>query len=191
MPVSKEVKDAVKRDLLRKQPLMDLPVLKKVLLEWLMQWNRPDNPNSNNWNDLVQEFPADPGDNELTSGTRMRLVVRLATSENRYLIAILESLDPNSRGVYFISVFVNWKEDEYRFQHVVESSYAGHFDGTLKAKHTLWAQTFRQRELLDALNSCAVAILGHELIVPPIDETPDMVKRRPGEIPSFPEPLDD
>ncbi len=191
MPVSKDVMEAVKRDLLKKESLMDLPAFKKMLLDWLMQWNRPDDPDSNDWADLVQEFPADPGDNELTSGMRMRLVVRLATSENHYLIAVLESLGPDSRGVYFISVFVNWKENEYRFQQVVESSYAGHFDDTLKAKHTLWAQTFRPRELLDALNSCAVAILGHELIVPPIDETPDMVKRRPGEIPSFPEPLDD
>ena len=122
---------------------------------------------------------------------RVRLAVRLNTKAHRYLIAILESLDPNSRGVDFISVYVNWKEDEYRFQQVVESSYAGHFDGTLKAKHTLWAQTFRRRELLDALNSCAVAILGHELIAPRTDETLDTVKHRPGEIPSFPEPLDD
>ncbi len=191
MPLSKARKSAVKKELLLNQPLLDVVGTKVVLLKWLGQWNRPDNPDSNDWADLVQEFPADPGDNELTSGMRMRLVVRLATSGNRYLVAVLESLDPHSRGVYFISVYVNWKESEYRFQQVVESSYVGHFDGTLKAKHTLWAQTFRRRELLDALNSCAVAILGHELIVPPIDETPDMVKRRSGEIPSFPEPLDD
>ncbi len=191
MPLSKAVKSAVKKELLQKEPLLDVAGTKTVLLKWLSRWNRPDNPDSNDWADLVQEFPADPGDNELTSGTRMRLAVRLNTKANRYLLAILESLDPHSRGVYFISVFVNWKEDEYRFQQVVENSYAGHFNDALKAKHTLWAQTFRQRELLDALNSCAVAILGHELIVPPTDETPDMVKHRPDEIPSFPEPLDD
>jgi len=183
--------EAVKRDLLKKESLMDLPAFKKMLLDWLMQWNRPDDPDSNDWADLVQEFPADPGDNELTSGMRMRLVVRLATSGNRYLIAVLESLDPHNRGVYFISVFVNWKEDEYRLQQMIEENYAGHFDGALKAKHTLWAQTFRQRELLDALNSCAMAVLGHELIAPPNDESLDIVVRRPGETPSFPEPLDD
>ena len=191
MALSKAAKSAVKKELLLEEPLLDVVGTKTVLLKWLGQWNRPDNPDSNDWTDRVQEFPADPGDNELTSGMRMRLVVRLTTSGNRYLIAILESLDPHSRGVYFISVFVNWKENEYRFQQVVESSYADHFDGTLKAKHTLWAQTFRRRELLDALNSCAVAILGHELIVPPTDETPDIVKRGPGEILSFPEPFDD
>ncbi len=191
MPLSETVKSAVKKKLLQKEPLFDVAATKAVLLEWLGQWNRPDNPDSNNWNDLVQEFPVDPGEKELTSGTRMRLVVRLATSGNRYLIAILESLDPNSRGVYFISVFVNWKEDEYRFQQMIEENYAGHFNDALKAKHTLWAQTFRQRELLDALNSCAAAMLGHELVASPTDEPLDIVKRRPGEIPSFPEPPDD
>ncbi len=191
MPVSDETKTAVKNELLKKEPLMDLPALKKMLLDWLMQWNRPDNPDNNDWTDLVQEFPASEEDKQAHKGTRMRLAVRLNTKANRYMIAILESLDPNSRGVYIVSLFVNWKEDEYRFQQVVERNYAGHFDGTLKAKHTLWAQTFGQRELPDALNSCAVAILGHELIVPPIDETPDVVEHRPGEIPSFPQPFDD
>ena len=191
MPVSKDVKDAAKKELLQKEPLLDVVGTKAVLLKWLGQWNRPDNPDSNDWTDLVREFPASEEDKQAHKGTRMRLAVRLNTNTNRYLVAILESLAPDSRGVCFVSLYVNWKEDEYRLQQVVERSYVGRFDDTLKAKHTLWAQTFREGELLDALNSCAMAILGHELIVPSIDETPDVVKRSPGEIPSFPELLDD
>ena len=44
---------------------------------------------------------------------------------------------------------------------------AGRFDGFLKAKHNRWTQTFRVDELHNALDSCAMAILGHELVPKP------------------------
>jgi hypothetical protein len=187
MPVSNATKKAVKKDLLKKEPLMDLPAVKQTLLGWLAQWKRPDR-DDNDWTDLVQEFPATAEELEAERGTRMRLAVRLTTKENRYLIAILESLNPESRGVYFVSVHVNWKKAEYRHQEALEKSYAGQFDDMLKAKHNLWVQTFRTEELSDALNSCAVAILGHELMPPPTGEPSGQpLKRDVIPTPQFPE----
>lgn len=162
MPVSNEVKSAVKKELLKNEPLMDLSVIKSDLLRWLEQWPIPGGADGG-WEQLVHEFPAASEDAKADKGACIRLTVRLNTSSNRYMIALLESLDPQSRGVYFATVHVNWKEDEYRQQEAVEQSYAGQFDGMLKAKHNLWTQTFRAHELHKALNSCAIAILGHEL----------------------------
>ncbi len=58
---------------------------------------------------------------------------------------------------------VNWKSNEWRLQKALEEVYTGQFDDALKAKHTIWAQTFRQWQLHEALNGCALAILGQEL----------------------------
>lgn len=166
MPVSKEVKSAVEKELLKGEPLMDLLAIKRDLLKWLEQWPVPGDPDGG-WERLVQEFPSESEDAKADKGTCIRLTVRLNTSTNRYMIALLESLDPQSRGVYFATVHVNWKENEYRKQEAIEQSYAGQFDGQLKAKHNLWSQTFRLHETGKALNSCAMAILAHELTAQP------------------------
>lgn len=192
MPVSEEVKSAVKNELLKGEPLMDLPAFKKDLLSWLEQLPAPGDSDSG-WEKQVHEFPAEPDDAKADNGTRIRLAVRLATSVNRYMIALLESLDPQSRGVYFATVHVNWKEDEYRKQEAVEQSYAGQFDGLLKAKHNLWTQTFQMHELHKALNSCAIAILGHELAKQPQPQA-EKVERVPHDIiapPQFPKTVED
>lgn len=191
MPVSDETKSAVKSELLKDEPLMDLPAIKKDLLKWLEQWPAPGDVDLG-WEQLVQEFPAEPEEAKANKGICIRLTVRLNTSTNRYMIALLESLDPQSRAVYFATVHVNWKEDEYRLQEAVEQSYAGHFSGQLKAKHNLWTETFRLHEVHKALNGCAMAILGHEL-------TAQLEKREPGERvmhdfitpPEFPETIEE
>lgn len=191
MPVSDETKSAVKSELLKDEPLMDLPAIKKDLLKWLEQWPVPGD-SEGGWEQLVQEFPAEPDEAKAEKGTSIRLTVRLNTATNRYMIALLESLDPQSRGVYFATVHVNWQEDEYRIQEAVEQSYAGQFDGQLKAKHNLWTETFRLHETGKALNSCAMAILGHELTAQP-------EKKEPGERvlhdiitpPAFPETIEE
>lgn len=191
MPVSDETKSAVEKELLKGEPLMDLPTIKKDLLKWLEQWPVPGD-SEGGWEQLVQEFPAEPEDAKATTGICIRLTVRLNTSTNRYMIALLESLDPKSRSVYFATVHVNWNENEYRVQEAVEQSYAGHFSGQLKAKHNLWTQTFRLHETGKALNSCAMAILGHELIAQPAKE--ESGERVPHDIitsPAFPETIEE
>lgn len=191
MPVSDETKSAVKSELLKDEPLMDLPAIKKDLLKWLEQWPVPGD-SEGGWEQLVQEFPAEPEEAKADKGICIRLTVRLNTSTNRYMIAVLESLDPHSRAVYFATVHVNWNENELRIQEAVEQSYAGHFDGQLKAKHNLWTQTFRLHELHKALNSCAMAILGHELTAQP--EKDDDGERVPHDIitpTAFPETVEE
>ena len=145
---------------------MNVPAMKGDLLRWLKQFPAPGDVDGG-WEHSVHVFPADPEDAKADEGTCIRLAVRMATATNRYMIALMESLDPQSRGVYFATVHVNWQEDEYRAQETVEQSYAGQFDGALKAKHNLWTQTFRLHDVHKALNSCAIAILGHELTPKP------------------------
>ena len=169
MPVSKNVQAAVKKELLKNEPLMDLSAIKKDLLRWLEQLPVPGDVDGG-WEQLVQEFPAEPEDAKEDKGICIRLTVRLTTATNRYMIALMESLDPKNRSVYFATVHVNWKEDEYRKQEAVEQSYSGEFDGLLKAKHNLWTQTFRVHEIHKTLDSCAFAILGHELTKQPKKE---------------------
>ncbi|MDH3892265.1 MAG: hypothetical protein OEV49_14400 [candidate division Zixibacteria bacterium] len=191
MPVSKATKSAVKKELLKGEPLMDLAATKEELLRWLEQWPAPGDKEAG-WEEMVREFPAEPEDAKSEKGTCIRLTVRLNTGTNRYMITLLESLDPQSRGVYFATVHVNWKEVEYRRQEAVEQSYAGQFDGSLKAKHNLWTQTFRAKDLAKALNSCAIAILGHELISQPKPAEPG--ERIPHDLvapPDFPKTVDE
>lgn len=166
MPVSEEEKLAIKIELLRGEPLMNVPAMKRDMLRWLGQFPVPGDADGG-WEPLIHEFPAEPEDAKADEGTRIRLAIRLSTTSNRYMIGLMESLDPQSRGVYFATVHVNWKEDEYRAQEAVEQGYAGHFNGMLKAKHNIWTQTFRIHDIDRALNSCAVAIFGHELTLKP------------------------
>ncbi|MCX6835236.1 MAG: hypothetical protein NTW07_08920, partial [candidate division Zixibacteria bacterium] len=76
-------------------------------------------------------------------------------------------LEPDSRGNYLISVYVNWKAPERQMQKLVEEGYRGHFDDVLRGRHTLWAQTFRSGDLGEALDCCAKAILSNELVSRP------------------------
>ena len=164
MPVSKEVKEAVLNELQKDEPLMDIEGIKQELLDWLAQIPFPAYPGAVCWEDCLQAFPAAPDEKQQKSGISIRLTLPLYTRENKYLIAIMESLDPASRGVYFLSVHANWKSNERCLQKALEEAYTGLFDDALKAKHAIWVQTFQKGELHEALNGCALAILGQELV---------------------------
>ena len=164
MPVSKEAKEAVLNQLRKDDPLMDIESTKQELLDWLAQIPFPAYPDAACWEDCLQAFPAAPEENQQKSGISIRLTLPLYTRENRYLIAIMESLDPASRGVYFLSAYANWKSNERCLQKALEEAYAGQFDDALRPKHTIWVQTFQKGELHEALNGCALAILGQELV---------------------------
>jgi hypothetical protein len=123
----------------------------------------PAGSSAQSWEELIQTFPALPSELNETSGVRMRLALRLFTTDNTYLISVMECLERDSRGTYLISVHVNWSLQERQVQKMVEESYRGQFDDTLRAKHALWAQTYRSREFPDALAACFKAILSHEL----------------------------
>ncbi|MFQ5454426.1 MAG: hypothetical protein ACE5D6_09615, partial [Candidatus Zixiibacteriota bacterium] len=57
-----------------------------------------------------------------------------------------------------------WKDQEWHIQKILDQTYNDEFNDVLKAKHTIWAQTFREHELHEALNSSLIAIMGNELV---------------------------
>ncbi len=168
MPISEEVKKTVAKELgheLRKdEPLMDINAIKEELLTWLEQIKYPDKTDSDAWEERLTLTPPLPEERKLESGLRIRITFRLFTEKNQYLISIMESLVPASRGNYILSTHVNWQEKERHLQKLVENAYKGQFDDLLKARHTIWIQTFRKGGLFDGLNSCAMAILENELV---------------------------
>lgn len=151
------------------RPLMDVEATRAELVCWLAEMKLPPGCQATTWESLIKTFPSKPEEISETSGVRMRLALPLATKENKYLIAVLECLEPDSRGNYLISVYVNWKAPERQMQKLVEEGYRGHFDDVLRGRHTLWAQTFRAGELAGALDCCAKAILSNELVSRPDD----------------------
>jgi hypothetical protein len=170
-------------------PLMNVAAVKSELLRWLIDLKLPSGSTAKSWYELIQEFPAPPGEENETAGVRMRLALRLFTNDNTFLISIMECLDFDSRGFYLISVHVNWTLQERQVQKMVEESYQGHFDDILRARHTLWAQTFRLREFPDAIASCFKAILSHELVAErPTDEPKLPIKLTQPAVARFPKP---
>ena len=150
-----------------KKPLLDVEAARSELLHWLTEMKLPPGSKASAWEGLIQVFPGKPEEDSATSGVRLRLALPLATKENKYLIAVLECLELDSRGTYLICVYVNWKAPERQMQKLVEEGYRGHFDDVLRGRHTLWAQTFRSGELTSALACCAKAILSNELVSRP------------------------
>jgi len=168
MPISEEVKKKVAKELGRElnkdKPLMDIDAIRDEVLGWLEQMRYPGKNKRENWESCLVITPLLPEERKVKSGLRIRIRFRLFTEKNQYLISIMESLDPTSRGNYILAAHVNWQEKERQLQKQVEQAYKGQFDDILKARHTLWIQTFRQGELFEGLNSCAVAILDNELV---------------------------
>jgi hypothetical protein len=167
MNTLERVKNAIKAQIkeeLSAHPLMDVETVKTDLLDWLAELKLPSGCKAASWAELIHVFPAGPEDVERTAGVRVRLALRLDTRDNKYIISIMECLNRDSRRVYLISVHVNWNVSERQVQKLIDEKYRGHFDDVLRARHSLWAQTFRAGELGDALDSCIKAILSNELV---------------------------
>jgi hypothetical protein len=185
-----QLKDGIRAQAEQEQarlPLMNVEKMREELLSWLAVMKLPVGVEAESWEDLIQVFPAEEGEQEMDTGVRARLALRLSTRENRYLISILESLEPDSRGTYLIGAHVNWKSDELKKQQRVDREYRGTYDDLLRSRHVLWAQTFREGELEEALNSCALAIMNNELVAEP---TPALetkpIPRQQASPPEFP-----
>ncbi|MCD6248780.1 MAG: hypothetical protein J7J98_00435 [candidate division Zixibacteria bacterium] len=159
--MAKQVKDEQARS--RRLPA---DKLKELLNNWLAEVKIPSGTAADSWEDLIQEFPVNR-DEVPESGLELRLAIRLATSNNRYLITVMECMSLDSRGIGIVSTHINWKPNERRKQATVEKTYTGEFDDILRAKHTLWAQSFKIEDFTSALCSCAIAILSMELTAAP------------------------
>ncbi len=167
------IKTAIKDQYQKDLPLMDVERMREVLLEWLQEVKLPASDDIRHWDECIRVFPPKEGEEELESGTRMRVVLRMYTKENRYLISALESLDPKDRGIYILCAHVNWKGNEKAMQKTVDQGYKGYVEDGLKPKHTLWIQTVRWDDIHPALDRCAVAILANELV----PNMPDQLER--------------
>ncbi len=163
MPVSKETQDAVAKELRKSEPLMDIEKYKADFLLWLNQLTFPEFKTATSWEECLIVIPHGDGAQDLEEGVKVRFAITLFTLRNRYLLSVLEHYDPKSRGKYLFTIHINWDETEKRILKRIESQYSKQFDGGLKAKHTIWAQTFGEGELHEALNAGAVAILSNEL----------------------------
>jgi len=171
MADNKKLKGDIKKQAKEERPWMDIDKIKQEFIDWLAQLRFPGNPGAAYWEDCVRVFRSDPKEELPKTGLLVRLALRLYTTENRYLIAIMECLDPESNGVNILTTHVNWKNEEWQMQKTVDEGYTGKFIDMLRPKHTIWAQTIREGELREGLNSCAIAILGNELISEPQTQT--------------------
>jgi len=192
MPISDKIRDSIKVELLKARPLMDVDRVREEIFEWLAEIKGPVFRDVTTWEKNIKVLPLDDEDKSEVAGRRIRFALHFYTKENQYLITIIENLALSSRDVYIISVIVNWSNKERQNQQMIDQAYTGNFEDTLRARHTLWAQTFQIEELHDALSNCAVAILGNELVekcesknngVPLTDIYPQNV--------SFPKPSED
>ncbi|MCK5128056.1 MAG: hypothetical protein KAR42_17500 [candidate division Zixibacteria bacterium] len=192
MPLSKETQDAVAHELRKDLPLMDIEKIKKQFLGWLAKLNFPAYPEKETWEDCLNIIPHNEGGKNLESGVKIRLSLTLYTQANKYLLSIMECFDPEARGYYIFTVHTNWDENEKRLLKRIDNQYVKEFDGSLKAKHTVWAQTFSEDKLHEALDAGAVAILSHELIGAPLEKTDGNSIQLPSySAPAFIEKTDD
>lgn len=159
------IKNAIVEQHLKGLPLMDVEEMREGVLVWLRQFPWPGGE-GRSWEETVKIFPPDESDRLETSGLRIRLTVNLHTSRHTYLISIMESLSLDSREVYILSAHTNWNHTEKRLQKALEQEYMGRFEDVLRARHTIWAQTFQRLELVSALDACAAALLSRELVDP-------------------------
>ena len=192
MPVSKEIQEAVAHELRKTLPMMDIDAIKKELLDWLQLLKFPGFATSKSWEESLVIVPRGADCQELESGVKLRIALTLYTTANRYLLSILECFHPEARGTYLFTVHTNWDDTEKRQVKRIESHYDRVFKDNLKARHIIWAQTFRSDELHEALDSGAVAILSHELTgSPPVKQTGTPIFRPPYSTPSFIEKSDE
>ncbi|HOP06831.1 MAG TPA: hypothetical protein PLF13_06015 [candidate division Zixibacteria bacterium] len=176
MVVSENLKRAIVAELQRRSPLINIEGVKGEMLDWLAQLKFPYNHSCNQWEDCLSVFPPTQEEIDLESGLRIRLSLRLRTRLNKYLISVLECLTPSARGTYIICCHMGWREKERQLQQLVEETYMGSFADVLKARQAIWVQTFHEGELVLALDCCARAMLGEELIG---DLEPDDVDGEP------------
>ena len=163
MTQKEQIAEALLTELQKDLPLMDIPGIKAEMMEWLKRLPLPKGTKADGWEQLIWVFPSNDNEKELYEGLRIRISLKLNTTSNHYIISIIESLTPASRNKYIIAVYSGWKKDEWVLQKQIEEKYKGRFDDIISPKNVIWVQNFEAGSLHDALTSCAIAILGHEL----------------------------
>ena len=162
-----DVKAALLEQLQHREASAEVDALTDDFVAWLQMLGPGRDTGAEDWSKRIKVFPTEPGDEQLDSGVRLRIALRLNTNQNRYLISILECLAPADHGVCILTVHMNWIDKELMQQRIVEQTYTGQSDDSLRACHIIWVQNFRRPDFFDALAGAAVAILGRELVTKP------------------------
>lgn len=138
---------------------------KAEILSWLSQFRFPNYPNASNWEECLESFP-DPSPDCKTpkDGLKLRFLLKLFTSDHRYIISVIECFDADAQGVGILSVHVNIDKTEYNLQKTLELTYKNSFDSSLKPKQTLFVEPFNEQSFLISLQNAGNAILGNELV---------------------------
>lgn len=187
-----QVTKKIAREVRTKGRTAALEKIRKELNGWLTELKFPSYPDATSWQDVLLEYKQTPEDFDAQKGVKVRFALKLYTTENQYLVSIMESLGAIDVGNHVLTVHVNWQSEELRKRRTLEETYGSHFNEMLKAKHTIWAQSFRDGKLTEALNAGMIAILGHELKPePPKEHIGELLQPVIKQVPSFPKMADD
>ena len=157
----KEIKKIIKDS---NQDSMDFDRTKDEFLLWLSQFKFPEYADAVNWEECLETFP-DPPENSKkpTEGLKLRFLLKLYTSNHRYVVSIVECFDADAQGRGILTIHVKIDQTEYNLQKTIELTYKDSFDNSLKPKQTLFIEPFHANTFLDSLNNAGLAILGNEL----------------------------
>jgi len=156
--IKKAIKDSFKEKL-------DFEKVKNEILLWLSHFDFPSYENASNWEECLESFPdPTPDCKRPTEGLKLRFLIKLYTSEHRYIVSVIECFDSDALGVGILSVHVNIDKIEYNLQKTLELTYKNTFDNSLKPKQTLFVEPFNLSTFSDSLHNVCNAILGNELL---------------------------
>ncbi len=142
----------------------DFERTKDELLLWLSQFKLPAYPDCSNWEECLESFEDPISESKRPSeGLKLRFLLKLYTTNHRYIISIIECFDLDANGVGILSVHVNIDQLEYNLQKTIELTYKDSFDNSLKPKQTLFVEPFNTETFLESLNNVGLSILGNEL----------------------------
>ncbi|MBU0983058.1 MAG: hypothetical protein KKA42_04260, partial [candidate division Zixibacteria bacterium] len=79
---------ALKNELQKSLPLMDVESARAEFLDWLNQLRLPAGLKAKSWEEHLKVFPRQPDEELLTEGISVRMAVVLYIADNRYVISL-------------------------------------------------------------------------------------------------------
>ena len=148
-------------------------IIRRQLLQWLYQLGLPDGSAATSWEELIRDYTTDDPDipTEIKQ-LKVLYVVHFHTTRDKYLAMIKECTD-DQKGMGIISVSINREPRSLYMQQALSQMYGTVEQPHALSFHTLWIENFLQNELGAALDHCAVAIFGNELISRFLSDNPD------------------
>jgi len=144
---------------------LDGEEIRKDLFGWLNQLILPTSDSQTSWKHYVDDY-SDPDQSqpEHILAHKVLFAMHLYTKGNQYLILIKDSTADDAAGVGIISVSVRFREEDLRIQKALSVVYGSSQRTQERLVNTIWIENFTQPDFIGALDRCALAILGNELI---------------------------